>query len=135
MFEAISLKILRVELRTAEEAKDHHVIVVSKSIGSVDLRVLKLNHDKTVSHTCRAKEHLRHSTTGNRVFAVCRGHTAKVRKHTAKPLPCATHGKGHTATKCTAKSSLPCGLFRGARQILSGGTHEQETSLDGKNGR
>ena len=36
-------------------------------------------------------------TTGDSPFAMCQGHTAKPQKPTAKVLPCAAHGKGHTA--------------------------------------
>ena len=34
------------------------------------------------------------------------------KKHTAKALPCAAHGKGHTAKLGTAKTSLPCAKNR-----------------------
>ena len=40
-----------------------------------------------------------HVTTGDKKFAVCLLHTAKSILPTAKTLPCATHGKDHTANK------------------------------------
>ena len=38
-------------------------------------------------------------------------HTVKPRKPTAKGLPCAAHGKGHTANSRRQRASLPCAFF------------------------
>ena len=40
-------------------------------------------------------------------FAVCQRHTAKAEKHTAKCLPCVTHGKQLTAYKRRQSIPLP----------------------------
>jgi len=57
-------------------------------------------------------------TTGRRSFAVCQRHMAKAGLHTAKYLPCVTHGKPRTAyngrqraTLPWAKSILPCAIL------------------------
>lgn len=52
------------------------------------------------------------ATTGEQDVAVCQKHTVKTQKHTAKTLPCATHGKDHTGKNCTGNSSLPCADYR-----------------------
>ena len=45
---------------------------------------------------------------------VCRvpKHTAKTQKHSAKDLPCVTHGKQRTAKLGRHTGCLPCALFR-----------------------
>jgi len=45
-------------------------------------------------------------------FAVCQGHTVKPLKPTANPLPCAAHGKAHTATRDRQSRPLPCVIYR-----------------------
>ena len=51
-------------------------------------------------------------TMGDRDFAVCPKHTAKADMHTAKALPCAAHGKAHTATRHRQSRPLPCAIYR-----------------------
>ena len=64
---------------------------------------------------------------------MCRKHTATGSKHTAKPLPCAAHGKQGTAARFMAKFSLPCAKCRGA--LPSGGPHGHLTSSSGRRRR
>jgi len=45
-------------------------------------------------------------------FAVCQGHTVKPLKPTANPLPCAAHGKAHTATRDRQSRPLSCAIYR-----------------------
>src|SRR6185312_6371750 len=47
-------------------------------------------------------------TTGHRAFAVCQRHTAKAGLHSAKCLPCVTHGKPPTAYNGWQSDYLPC---------------------------
>ena len=43
---------------------------------------------------------------------MCPEHTAKPQIHTAKPLPCVAHGKGHTANRRRQRRPLPCASCR-----------------------
>ena len=47
-------------------------------------------------------------TTGHWPFAVCQRHTAKAGLHSAKCLPCVTHGKPPTAYNGWQSDYLPC---------------------------
>jgi len=49
---------------------------------------------------------------GRPPFAVCQGHTVKPQKPTANPLPCAAHGKAHTASRDRQSRPLPCAIYR-----------------------
>ena len=49
---------------------------------------------------------------GDRAFAVCQGHTAKVIFPTVKGLPCVAYGKQYTANKRQQRAYLPCVIFR-----------------------
>ena len=51
-------------------------------------------------------------TTGNRLFAVCQSTRQTAYMHTAKALPCAAHGKEHTAFRRRQRRPLPCALYR-----------------------
>ena len=52
--------------------------------------------------------YVRSYTTGHRAFAVCQRHTAKAGLHSAKCLPCVTHGKPPTAYNGWQSDYLPC---------------------------
>jgi len=52
------------------------------------------------------------NTTGDPPFAVCQGHTVKPQKPMANRLPCAAHGKAHTATRDRQSRPLPCAIYR-----------------------
>jgi hypothetical protein len=51
-------------------------------------------------------------TTGNGYFAECQKHSAKLQKHSAKPLPSVALGKGHTEEKLSAQGTLPSAFRR-----------------------
>jgi hypothetical protein len=48
---------------------------------------------------------LRAVATGNGYFAECQKHSAKLQKHSVKPLPSVALGKGHTEEKMSAKGT------------------------------
>ena len=58
-------------------------------------------------------------TTGGRQFAVCQRHTAKGEKLTAKGLPCAAHGKQHTANRCRQRGHLLCAIYRAHSKLFA----------------
>ncbi|GJN05091.1 hypothetical protein PR202_ga22692 [Eleusine coracana subsp. coracana] len=71
---------------------------------------------------------------GNRWFAECQKHSAKACRHSAKPMPRATLGIGHSAKPGSAKSTLPSARRRALGIALPSavdafGKHLTETTL------
>jgi hypothetical protein len=62
-------------------------------------------------------------------FAVCHGHTAKHRRHTANPLPWVAYGKPHTASNLTANAMFAVG--QGAGMCVKRGTRQTKMEMDG----
>ena len=72
----------------------------------------------TILNRVHLQSEVAYVTTGFRHFAECQKHSAKPIMHSAKALLSAALGKGHSANKVMAKTTLPSAFFEHSAKVL-----------------